>query len=368
MPFPKGFLWGAATASHQVEGDNRNDWSVWEKANAERLARGSEAAFAWNPNWERFRAEATNPTNYISGTACDHWNRYAEDFDIVQSLGLNSYRFSIEWSRIEPEPGHFDEVALRHYGDMLAALRERNIEPFVTLWHFTLPSWLAERGGVLSPDFPELFTRYSERVVRAIGHDVRYWITLNEPDVYAGHTYWKAAWPPAERNLFSAYRCLKQFVRGHRLSYTAIKNVYPDAQIGIAKHNIWFEAAGNTFVNRLLKYLADRWWNHWFLRKISDHQDFIGLNHYNHNRVDWGFNRNENKVQTDFGWEYCPESLYHALMELKAVRQTDLYHRERHRRRYGHTPTKIYPRCHHCNGASCHGWRRRAWLFLLVAP
>lgn len=318
MPFPKGFSWGTATAAHQVEGNNDNDWTDWEKQNAPRLAKESEKGFHWNPNWEKFRGEATDPENYISGTACDHWNRYAEDFDIMKGLGLDAYRFSIEWSRVEPAPGQFDEAALRHYADMLAAIQNRNITPFVTLWHFTLPRWMAERGGVLSPDFPELFARYADRVVRAIGTDVRYWITLNEPDVYAGHAYWKAAWPPMKRNLWNYYRSLKQLVRAHQLAYRTIKAVSSDSMIGIAKHNIWFEAADGKIFNRFLKMLADHFWNRWFLDQIDATQDFIGLNHYNHHRIDGWYSKNKNEVQTDFGWEYYPQSLYHALVELKS--------------------------------------------------
>lgn len=318
MSFPKGFSWGAATASHQVEGSNYNDWSEWEKQNAERLAHESEKNFLWNPNWEKFRTEATDPANYLSGTACDHWNRYAEDFDILKDLGLNAYRFSIEWSRIEPEEGTFDEAALQHYRDMLVALRVRGIEPFVTLWHWTLPLWLAGRGGVLSPDFPRLFARYAERIVHALGNDVRYWITLNEPDIVASHAYFKGAWPPQKKSFFLYQKALGQLVKAHLQTYAVIKSFSPQAQVGIAKHNVWFEAARNTWWNRLLKTIADRLWNHWFLRKIAHAQDFIGLNHYNHHRIDGWFNRNENKIQTDFGWEYYPESLYHALVELKA--------------------------------------------------
>ena len=100
--FPEKFYWGAATASHQIEGGQHNNWTRFEHANAERLARESEAAFRHNPHWQKFKTEATDPNNYISGSACDHWNRYKEDFDILQSLGLNSYRFSLELSRSEP--------------------------------------------------------------------------------------------------------------------------------------------------------------------------------------------------------------------------------------------------------------------------
>lgn len=315
--FPKGFLWGAATASHQVEGHNHNDWSEWEKIHAPRLARESEKVFSWNPNWEKFRTEATDPENYISGSACDHYTRYGEDFDILKSLNLNTYRFSIEWSRIEPEEGVFNERELSHYRDMVSELRARDIEPFVTLWHWTLPLWLAKKGGVLAPDFPALFVRYSEQVVKVLGPEVKFWITLNEPDVVASHSYWKGTWPPMEKSWWRYYRALKQLIETHRQSYKTIKSLFPKAQVGIAKHNIWFEAAGNTWWNRLLKWIADQTWNFWLLDRIKDSQDFIGLNHYNHHRIAGWFNKNDNKLQTDFGWEYYPSSLYHAAIDLK---------------------------------------------------
>ncbi len=315
--FPSGFLWGAATASHQVEGNNYNDWSEWEKEHAERLAQASEISFWWNPHWKKFQAEATNPANYLSGTACDHWNRYEEDFAILQELHLNAYRFSLEWSRIEPEEGKFDAEALEHYRNIILALRKRNIEPFVTLWHWTLPLWLAKRGGILAPDFPDLFTRYSEVVVKALGNEVRFWVTLNEPDVVSGHAYLKGQWPPMQKSLIKYYQSLQQLSQTHRQTYAALKTLHPAAQIGIAKHNIWFEAAGNILINRVLKWFADSAWNFWFLNRIKDYQDFIGLNHYNHHRINWGYNKNENKLQTDFGWEYYPSSLYHAVMDLR---------------------------------------------------
>ena len=317
MPFPKGFYWGAATASHQVEGGQYNDWSEWEKKNAERLAHDSEAAFRWNPNWEKFRAEATDPANYISGTACDHWNRYAEDFDIMQSLGMNAYRFSIEWSRVEPEEGKFDEAALDHYRTMIEALRARGIEPFVTLWHWTLPVWLAEQGSVEAPRFPELFARYAGKVAEAFGPSVRFWVTLNEPDVNTSQAYLRGGWPPQRQGFFHYFKANRQLVLAHKKAYRTIRDLSPESLIGIAKHNVWFEAAGNTFWNRCLKKLADRYWNHWFLKRIQDELDFIGLNHYHHHKIDGWYSKNENVVQTDFGWEYYPESIYHALVELK---------------------------------------------------
>src|SRR3989339_2139309 len=102
--FPKDFLWGEATSAHQVEGNNKNDWSEWEKTNAERLSKESGGKYP--------------PENYISGKACDHYNRFREDFDIAKSLGHNSHRFSIEWSRIEPEEGRWDEKEIAHYQEV----------------------------------------------------------------------------------------------------------------------------------------------------------------------------------------------------------------------------------------------------------
>lgn len=318
MPFPKGFLWGAATAAHQVEGGQHNDWSEWEKQNANRLARESEASFRWNPHWKKFESEATHPANYISGTACDHWNRYTEDFDILKSLNLSAYRFSIEWSRIEPEMGKFDEAAIEHYRQIIQSLRERGMEPFVTLWHWTLPLWLSKEGGIAAKNFPCYFEYFVEKMVLAFGNDVRFWVTLNEPDVVASHGYLKGTWPPQLRNPILYFAALRNLIHAHQLAYRTIKNHFPHAEVGIAKHNVWFEAARGTMWNRLLKKVADQLWNHWFLNKIDAEQDFIGLNHYNHHRIDGWSDQNENKIQTDFGWEYYPESLYHALVELKS--------------------------------------------------
>jgi beta-glucosidase len=132
--FPPGFLWGAATSSHQVEGNNRwNDW--WEFEQSGRLP-------------------------YASGSACDHFERYEGDFDLARSWGHNAHRLSIEWSRIEPTEGKFDAAALDHYAKVVAALKTRGIEPVVTLHHFTNPAWFTRRGGWTRPESVELFTRY----------------------------------------------------------------------------------------------------------------------------------------------------------------------------------------------------------------
>jgi beta-glucosidase len=232
-------------------------------------------------------------------------------------LGHTAHRFSIEWSRVEPEKGTFDEQEIAHYKNVVQALRKRNIEPFVTLWHWTLPLWLARQGGMLAPKFPQYFARYAEKMTTALGNDVTFWITLNEPDVVTGHAYLKAQWPPQEKSFLKYLRANFALIEAHKKAYRVIKEKFPKSHIGVAKHQISFELGRDTFLNRTLKKCAHYFWNQWFLNRIKDHQDFIGLNHYNRNVINNGFYKNPNERLTDFGWEFFPESIYQALIELK---------------------------------------------------
>jgi len=324
LEFPKGFLWGAATSSHQVEGGQHNDWSEWEKKNADRLA--AESRHYDNPHWERFAKQAADPKNYLSGAACDEYHRYEEDFDILGELHLDAYRFSLEWSRIEPEEGRFDGQAIEHYRQVISSLRARNIEPFVTLWHWTLPIWLAEQGGTSARRFPFYFERYAKKIAETLGDDIRFWITLNEPDVHTSFAYLLGQWTPEKKNPFFAIRAYCKLIKAHNLAALAIKSIRPDAQIGISKHQVYFEMARPTLVNKIIKFAADWPWNFYFLNRIDRHQDFIGMNSYQRKIVDNGLDvagsgvdpeSDKDRIQTEFGWEYSPESIYGALMELK---------------------------------------------------
>lgn len=315
--FPSDFLWGSATASHQVEGNTVNDWSEWERVNAERLAQESVNHFGYLPQWERVKGEATNPESYLSGESSDHFHRYEEDFDLMKTLRFNVYRFSLEWSRIEPEKGLYDENALNHYRQMVQSLKLRGIEPFVTLWHWTLPLWLRDEGGILSPDFASYFLRYAQKVLSILGEEITFVVTLNEPDVVTSHAYLKGVWPPQEKSVFKWIRANLHLVIAHKKVYMLAKQDFTHLQIGIAKHNIAFEVLSNNPWNRVLKFLGDALWNRWWLNRIKNHQDFIGLNHYNRNVINSWFGRNPNKRVTDFGWEFVPESLTQALVELK---------------------------------------------------
>jgi len=281
LEFPKNFFWGAATSAHQVEGGNHNDWTKWEKTT------GHEE----------------------SGSACDHYNRFREDFDIAKSLGQDAHRFSVEWSRIEPEEGKWDEKEIQHYQEVINTLREREIEPFVTLWHWTLPIWVAEQGGWENPKTIEYFSRYVDKIVRSL-KSVAYWITLNEPEIYTMNSYLRGKWPPQKHSLLRYIVVIINLVKAHNAAYKTIHNMSVNAQIGIAKNNSYFDGWAATILNYL--------WSDWFLNKIKNHQDFIGLNYYFHNRIK-GFklNQNENKEASDMGWEIYPEGIYHVLKDLK---------------------------------------------------
>jgi len=290
--FPEGFFWGVASSAYQTEGGNTNDWSVWERENATK--RGGHP-----------------PENYVSGQAADHFRRFREDFDIAKKLHVNAFRISIEWSRIEPEEGVIDIEALRHYRIVAEELRKRGLEPFVTLWHFTNPLWISEMGGWKNPKTVSCFKQYAELVVRELGDIVKFWIPLNEPVVYAGNSFFSGIWPPGEKNVISFFRVWKNLKRGHIRAYEKIREACPDAQIGIAKSFIFFEAY-RSFTGRIFKHIQESFWNFSFLERIDRYLDFIGVNYYF--RIQLGKERGEKEI-SDVGWDTCPYGIYEILTE-----------------------------------------------------
>ena len=138
--FPKKFLWGASTSGHQVEGGNHDQWTVWELAHAAELAKTAKRRLSHLPSWERIKDVAEKPETYISGRAVDHYNLYKEDIAIAKKLNLNSLRFTVEWSRIEPQEGVWDSQAIEHYRDYITELKKSGIEPVLNIWHWTMPA------------------------------------------------------------------------------------------------------------------------------------------------------------------------------------------------------------------------------------
>lgn len=306
MPFPKDFFWGAATSSHQVEGGCENDWSRWES---------SEARF--RELEQRGELAHRGYQNFISGSGVDHYNRYKEDIGFAKELGMNMLRISLEWSRIEPHEGQFSEEALAHYVDVVRTMKAQGIEPMVTLWHWPLPLWLADLGGWESPRVVEAFERFTTKVMDALGEDVRYWITLNEPEIYASQSYLDGTWPPQKKSVFVFLSVLLHLLQAHRFAYRVIRSHQPTAQIGIAKNNIWFEAADGKWWNRIVAGVASFFWNDLLLWLTKSTSTFIGINHYFHNRVDGWVNKNKNERVSDLGWELYPEALYHVVTDAR---------------------------------------------------
>ena len=304
--FPKNFYWGAATASHQVEGNNHNDWTEWEKSE-KRVKDLKSSGLVGKHGLD----------NFISGRSADHYNKYKEDFKLAKELGHNATRFSIEWSRIEPEEGKFNQKAIDHYKDVIKTLKELDIEPFVTLWHWPIPIWLRDKGGLKSSEMPKYFVRYAKKVVEALGDDVKFWIVLNEPEVNAGMGYMLGIWPPQKKNILQYFRVTYNLMKAHKLTYKEVKKINPKAQVGIAKQNVSFSLKRDTPVNRIIRCLANFYWNHVWLCSLKKYQDFIGLNHYFHCVVDYGLYKNDFKIVNDLGWEIWPTSLYECLKDLK---------------------------------------------------
>lgn len=311
LRFPAGFYWGASTASYQVEGGiEHNDWA--------QAARDGRV-----------------PT---CGRACDHYNRYEYDFDIAQKLGHNAHRFSIEWARIEPEEGKWNTREVEHYRAVLRALRARNLEPFVTLWHFTLPDWFAAKGGFANPDAPKLFARYCAFVVRELGDLATHFSTMNEPSVVASNGYLRGSWPPFKRfkltdmisitnsgksynpnpekgvrPLLTYIKVRKHLIAAHNQAYTAIKTQVLDCDVSIVKHVIVFRGIGFNPLNRLKAWFANYQWTYYFMNRVIDHCDSIGLNYYLY--VPFGDRREWKK--TDMNWNFAPEYIHDALLMLK---------------------------------------------------
>ena len=332
--FPDGFLWGSATSAHQVEGGNFNDWTEWEHANSERLAAEAARRHAKThmriPDYilERY-PNPLQPENYISGKACDHYNRYEQDFDIAKSLGQNAHRFSIEWSRIEPEEGKFSEAEIEHYRKVILALRQRGLEPFVTLWHWTNPTWFAKRSGWLNKDSPKYFERYVNKITLSLEDvKVNFWITLNEPEVYVGASYFSGQWPPQKSSLISGIKVYQNLIKAHQLVYKKIHQISGNSLVGTAKNNSFYEPFSDYLLDRLVVRLNHYLRNEWFLNKIKNYQDFIGLNYYFHDRVKFSLtlkspggifvrNKNKNESINNLGWEIYPEGIYRVLKDLK---------------------------------------------------
>ncbi len=303
LKFPKNFYWGASTSSYQIEGGIVNDWSEWEK---------SEKRIKFLKN------KKLNSKKFISGKASNSFEMFDKDLDCIKKLNLGAYRFSIEWSRIEPEKGVFDEKAIEYYRNVIKKLKNNNIEPFVTLYHWPVPLWFRDLGSWEKRKNIKYFLEYTEKLIKVFKNDVKFWITLNEPMVYSSHSYLDGKWPPNRKSIIKTFKVVNNLAKVHNEAYEIIKSINQKAQIGIAKQNIYFEAYKNRFWNKPFAKLLNYFWEDYFLEKIKNNQDFLGLNYYKHHRIKYGFLfKNKNKEKNDMGWEIYPEGIYYELIDLK---------------------------------------------------
>jgi beta-glucosidase len=297
--FHRDFLWGTATSSHQVEGQNtNNDWWAWEQE-AGRIALGQRA-----------------------GKACDWWGgRWKEDLDRAVDAAQNAHRLSLEWSRIEPRPGKWDEDALAFYREMINGICARGLVPMVTLHHFTNPIWCVEQGGWENEQTIASFERYAAKVVEALSDKVWLWVTINEPNVFAYMGYLIGVFPPGKQSLSSVLRVLRNLAHAHAAAYQVIHRLQPHAQVGVAHHYRGMRPArsANPLDGAVCK-ARKRAFNDFFPHLLSrgragflgypvripqaaGTQDYFGLNYYTRESIHFDIRRPGEL----FGRPYFPE-------------------------------------------------------------
>jgi beta-glucosidase len=273
--FPDGFLWGVAGAGHQTEGDNTTS--------------------------DTWFAELVIPSVFMepSGQACNSYVLWREDVALAESMGLNAYRFSVEWARVEPEEGRFDESELDHYEAIVDECLARGLEPLVTLNHFTSPHWFAKRGSWLDPEAPHLFARYVDRVIARIGDRLQYVVTMNEPNLTRLLSWLDL--PPAVRDVERAtleaagakagverYRLANVMLpeemdafahgmtAGHIAARIVIKARRPDVRVGMSLAIMDDVVVGDdpSVRDRKRAEVYERW------LELAQSDDFIGVQNY----------------------------------------------------------------------------------------
>jgi beta-glucosidase len=331
ISFPPGFLWGTATAAHQVEGNNdNNDWWAFEQV----------PGAIWHGD--------------RSGRACDWWRTAEADFDHMVELNHNTHRLSIEWSRVEPADGEWDATAVTRYREMLVGLRQRGIEPMVTLHHFTTPLWLARQGGWSNPAIVGYFRRWAGQAIEFFGDLVNFWCTINEPAVYAtlGHLF--GIYAPGAHGLRSYFTVLGRMLEGHAAAYRIIHALDGKARVGLVKNLQIFDPADpDSPLDRFWAAVFDYAFNRIVLQAIQDggllpplgyglspygplvdSSDFIGVNYYSRSMVSFEPGKGEflgvrhfpkpGAPVSDFGregtyGEIYPEGMYRVLMRVSRL-------------------------------------------------
>jgi beta-glucosidase len=322
-PFPADFLWGASTAGHQVEGGNYDQWTVWELEHAVELARTAVRRLGSLPEWQKFKPAATDPENYISGKGVMHYQKYRDDFDIACKIGLNAFRFSIEWSRLEPEIGVWDDSEIDHYHNYIDEMKRRGLEPVLNIWHWTHPVWFEQRGGFSRKENLSFWMRYVQKIADEFGQDVRYVITLNEPNVYVLYGAFNNVDVPPHGTMFTKLLTFWRLVQAHRIAYRVLKRANPDLQVSVA-YQMSFDAPKDPkkFLDRLSAKLLNYGWNRWFLNRVRRSMDFVGINYYFSNRYQGFKQQNPGSPKNDLGWYMEPSAIGQVITDV-----WDRYHK-----------------------------------------
>ncbi|MGO9707574.1 MAG: glycoside hydrolase family 1 protein [Polyangiaceae bacterium] len=326
--FPESFRFGTATSATQVEGH------------------------CTTIDWYRFAKNGRVKNGDTIDVACDSWNRFRDDVALQRAMGLNAARLSVEWGRIEPRPGAFDAAALDHYRTILGAHVDAGIRPMVTLHHFALPQWMADRGGLLAHDLPARLARFAVETVRALGDLCREWITINEPNVLAAHAYLLGAWPPAQRDPRKAAVAHHRLLEAHVAMYRALHDADArgDLALGVAHHlRVAQPKDPDRLADRAAARVFARVFNDAFAHAVctgtllgpfdpllaragafrpseaKGTQDFLGVNYYSRDLVSFDprsvgelFIRRgiaPGAETNDLGWEIYPEGLGIVLRE-----------------------------------------------------
>lgn len=316
VTFPKDFLWGAATSAHQVEGNTHNQWTVWELENAKSLAAQAPYKVQHTPRWDEIKPEATDPNNYISGNSTDHYNRYEEDFVLMRRMHFNAFRFGIEWSRIEPQEGVWDIAAIQHYREYLQSLRAHGIDPMVTLFHWTMPVWFADKGGFEHRANVKYFVRFAEKVFMELGTELSYICTINEPEVYVAAGWGDGSWPPGKQNYVLAFWTYMNLAHAHNKVAKLAHKMNRRLKVGLSK-NCAHNHPGD---DRLTSKLAAKGYNfiadYLFLNRTTRNMDWLGLNYYFSNSFKGFKVENPDEHVNDMGWDMRPDDMQFVIERL----------------------------------------------------
>jgi beta-glucosidase len=296
--FPPHFLWGAATSAYQVEGGNVNaDWWSFEQK---------------------------LPEEKRSGDGAKHYELFELDFNLAKDLNLNAQRLSLEWSRIEPKEGEFDYHEIDHYKNVLKSLKDRQMSVMLTLWHFTLPDWVAKKGGWENPGTVKLYEKFIKRVVPELKDDVDLWITLNEPGVYVFQSYILGLWPPQKKSKIATIKAYLNMSKAHKIAYEYIHSEVVNAKVGISNNVSTYQALHQHSIREAgAQYFLDVT-NHLFYKLTGKTHDFLGLNYYFNQYISFNSRKilpsvvdisTTKKAVSDMGWEIYPQGMFDILMD-----------------------------------------------------